>query len=396
MTERLYYTDPALLDFAATLIRVTPEKDRWEVVLDRSAFYPTSGGQQADRGTIDGIPVLDVYETDTGEVVQVLTDNPGPVGASVRGLVDAGRRRRHRQQHTAQHILSQVLVQQGKRETVSVHLGEDYGAIETSGEMLSGEELDAVETEANRIVFENLPVTIRFLKKDEVIRLPLRKVPDRDGEIRLIQIGDFDYSACGGTHCLSTSEVGLIKITGTTRQRGNVLITFLAGAQALDDYRLRFRVSEQMANELTCHVSDIPGRLASLSDDLKLARLQLNAAQKELLPVQADRLASDADAKGPHSLVVAPLDGYDPKVAAQLLVAVVERTRGVAVGVLDRRLLVTVNPASDLKANEIVKSICATTGLKGGGSPTAAQVGGMEEDRVGEVMAIVRRLVDHV
>lgn len=395
MTERLYYTDPALTEFEATITRLEKSGEQWEVLLDRSAFYPTSGGQQADRGTLGGAPVIDVREDDSGAVVHVLTAAPGELGMAVYGSVDAVRRLRHRQQHSAQHILSQVFIRLFDMATVSVHLGDAYGAIEMTGEMPTDELLAAAEFEANQIVFENKKVTIRFVTREEAARLPMRKIPDRDGPIRLIQIGEFDYSACGGTHCLSTAEVGPIKITGATRQRGNVLVTFLAGRQALDDYQLRFRVSEQLATELTCHFEDIPGRVSKLAEELKQTRLQLGAVQREHLPVVAQRLATTATGVGADSLVFAALPEFDAKTAGLLLAMVVERTGGVAAATVEQRLLIAANPTSGQSANGLVKEICAATGLRGGGSSGAAQIGGVTVDRSDELAARLRELLGH-
>lgn len=395
MTERLYYTNPGLTEFEATITRVDHHEGEWLVLLDCSAFYPTSGGQQADRGTLGGAPVVDVREDDSGAVVHVLTAPPGEPGMTVHGSIDAVRRRRHRQQHTAQHILSQVCIRLFDMETVSVHLGDDYGAIEMQGSLLSSEQLAALELEANRIVFQNSPVTIRFVSRAEAAQLPLRKIPDREGTIRVIQIGEFDYSACGGTHCLSTAEVGLIKLTGATRQRGNVLVTFLAGQQALNDYRLRYHVSDQLANELTCHVADVPGRVTRLAEELKQARLQLSALQRELLPMRAESLAASALGSGTKSFVLATLPDLDARTAGLLLAEVVKRTSGTAAAIVEERLLVAVHAGTMPAAGDLVKALAAATGLRGGGSPTAAQLGGVSADRADGVIKKLRELLGH-
>jgi len=378
MTERLYYTDPALTSFEATIVVVREKSDAIEVLLDRSAFYPTSGGQLADRGHLNEIEVADVREADDGSVVHVVSQVPGKVGDRVAGQVDVARRTRHRQQHTAQHILSQALIRLFDAETVSVHLGEAYGAVELPIESLNDQQLAQAETEANRVVQANLPVTIHLVSPEEARALPLRRVPERQGFIRIIQIGELDYSACGGTHCHSTAEVGLVKILSATKQRGNLLVTVLAGVQAVADYRARFAVSEQLARDLTCHYSDLPDKLDKLIAEHKAQRRQIRALQKELLPVRASQLAEEAERVGQHPFVGAAVSDLEPKTAGALAQQIVQMTGGIVLFQVENRLLVATADGHSPNAKEIVAALCEATGLRGGGSPAAAQIGGAE------------------
>jgi alanyl-tRNA synthetase len=229
LTDRLYYHDPDLLEFEAVISSVHKREAKVGTVLDRSAFYPTSGGQLHDIGRLNGVAVIDVEEDEDGQVVHVTESTVGEVGRRIQGAVDAERRWRHRQQHTAQHILSALCANLYNAETVSVHLGESYGAVELDVPAVSDSDMTQLEAEANRVVREAQPVEILLLSPEEAQRLALRRPPAREGIIRIIKTGELDWSACGGTHCRNTAQVGLIKLAGTEKLRGHCVVRFLAG-----------------------------------------------------------------------------------------------------------------------------------------------------------------------
>ncbi|MBD3403557.1 hypothetical protein GF420_11725 [candidate division GN15 bacterium] len=387
MTDRLYYTDPSLLVFEATVTAVGRDDTGPWVALDRSAFYPTSGGQMADRGRIDDIAVVDVVETEAGDVRHVLASAIEETGKKVVGRIDEERRWRHRQQHTAQHLISAVAGQHFGWETVSVHLGEEYGAIEVPSTEVTAEQLTVIEREVNRIVRANEPVTIRIVPPDEIDQVPFRKTPDRSGPLRVIRIGDLDWSACGGTHCLSTAEVGLVKIIGSEKQRGRILITFLAGQQALADYQRRFAVTESLARELTCHFEDLPDKFDKLQREQKDQKKQLSSLQKQLLPIRAAELATRAESVDSVQVVVEAVADIGPGAAASLVGQAAEKIGGVAMLLVGDRLVIGVHPDTGLHAGNLARSLCDTLGLRGGGSPTAAQIGGAERDKLAEYRA---------
>ena len=214
-------------------------------------------------------------------------------GDRVSGRVDEKRRWDNRQKHTAQHILSQAFIRLFEFESVSVHLGEEYAAIELSSGELSRAQMNEAEDEANRIILENMPVSINVVSSDQAAQLPLRKIPQREDNIRIIQIGDYDWSACGGTHCLSTAEVGIIKIVGSERIRDHSVVRFLAGGQAFSDYKDRYEITDSLSRHLTCAVSDLPDKFDKQTVEVKLLRKQITQMQKELLPSKVAELASN-------------------------------------------------------------------------------------------------------
>ncbi len=393
MTERLYYTNPGLLEFEATVVEVGEESGRHLTVLDRSAFYPTSGGQLFDTGFLGGVPVIDVDEGPAEEVRHWTASPVGTPGERVAGMVDAYRRRMHRQQHTAQHILSQTFVRLFGYETVSVHLGEEYGAIELNVEKISEEQLREAEERAVEAVFGDLPVEILFAERTEALKLPLRKVPKREGVIRIIKIDGFDHSACGGTHCDRTGQVGLLKIVGVEKMRGHALVNFLAGEQARADFAVRYAVTSQLTRKLTCSVNDLVGSFDRIEAENKELKREMGRLQRDMMPSHARELAAGAIAVGERLLVVAPVDTYDSKLINQLAGMVAEQVNGVAALLFDGRLIVAVGPQSGLHAGNLVKELSAQTGLRGGGNQAVAQVGGADPAQLETYRAILETLV---
>src|SRR5262249_1655373 len=232
-------------EFSAAVTRVD-RRDGWTAVaLDRTAFYPTSGGQPFDTGTLvtrsfegseETLKVVDVLDEDDGGVLHVL-DGAGPaVGAIVRGTIDWARRFDHMQQHTGQHVLSAAVDHLFGVRTVSFHLGREASTIDLARE-LSREEIAAAEGEANRVVAENRSVSIRYVAAEEATKLPLRKESQREGTLRLIEIEGFDLSACGGTHVERTGSIGVIAVGTVERFKGGQRLEFFCGSRALDRFR---------------------------------------------------------------------------------------------------------------------------------------------------------------
>src|SRR5207248_1258434 len=205
MTDRLYYTDPYLREFDATVQRVETRGGRALVTLDRTAFYPTSGGQPFDTGTLGDLPIVDVVDDEHDGSVKHVVENAADVrvGQTVHGVIDWPRRFDHMQQHSGQHVLSAAFDKLFGVRTVSFHLGAAVSTIDLAREMTAAE-IAAAETGANRVVWEDRPVSIRFADAEEAARLPLRKEPARGGVLRLIEVEGFDLSACGGTHVART------------------------------------------------------------------------------------------------------------------------------------------------------------------------------------------------
>lgn len=394
MTERLYYNEMGLLEFDARIRAVDERDGRFLTVLDRSAFYPTSGGQLHDTGTLNDVRIIDVIEDEQGEVFHISETPVGSIGSEVQGNIDHLRRRINRCNHTAQHILSSVLMSLFKLPTVSVHLGLDYGAVELEGGPLTDDMLRSIEEKANDIVLDNLPVHIMMVHEKDIEQVPLRRPPKKSGVLRVIRIGELDYSACGGTHCSSTGEVGPIKMTGQEKLRGHPLVKFLAGPLALADYQTRFTVTDQLSRAMTCHVGDLPARFEKLSAELSLLKQDLAAAQRALIPVKLNELASKRSEVNGRLVVVSVVTDIDPGNLGKLASEVAARIDGLVLLQQGQRLVLAVSENAQLHAGKLAKALAETSTVKGGGNQSLAQMGGAVDGKLNEYWETLAAIID--
>jgi alanyl-tRNA synthetase len=378
MAERIYYTDPYLREFDATVVSVAAKDGQPAAVLDRTAFYPTSGGQPFDTGTINGIRVTQVEEDDAGEVVHVLERaiEPGPA----KGEIDWDRRFDHMQQHTGQHILSAAFNHVCNAPTVSFHLGAERSTIDLSREPRV-DEIAAAEREANRIVWEDRQVSIRFADADEAATLALRKPSRREGMLRLIDVEGFDLSACGGTHVLRTGAIGIIALAGWERFKGGLRVEFVCGGRALTAFRSLRDIVSAGARALTAHPAELPASIERLQSDSKEHARTLKRLQERLAAHEADALARSAQQIGDHRVVVASLEGWDAGGLKSLASIIATRPGHAAVLIAPSASgsPLVVARASDvsLDAAALLRAIVARFGGKGGGKADLAQGGGV-------------------
>ena len=311
MTDRLYYADSTLRDFDATVVSIDHRDGRTLVTLDRSAFYPTSGGQPFDTGTLGGLNVIDVFDEVDGADVDVThvveTHAALHVGAPVHGIIDWPRRVDHMQQHTGQHVLSAAFDRLFGARTVSVHLGAEASTIDLDREMTFAD-ITAAEHEANRIVWEDRTVTIRFVSAEEAARLPLRKAPARGGTLRLIDVHDFDLSACGGTHVARTGSIGLIAVGSWEHFKGGQRIEFLCGGRALTRLRSLRDITAEAVRALSVPSGETSASIERLQRDAREQRRMLAALQVELTGYQAGEMAAAADTTPQGRLVAKAID----------------------------------------------------------------------------------------
>ncbi len=280
------------------------------VALTASAFYPTGGGQPHDTGLLNGVAVTEVLADD--DKVWHLLDARVPAGL-VHGQIAWPRRYDHMQQHTGQHILSQAFIATSGAETVGFHLGVHSATIDLNQAAVSQADLDAAETLANQIIADNRLVRGRFVSPEELPSLPLRRPPKVQTDIRVVEIADFDWSACGGTHVRQTAEVGQIKIQRLDRRGAETRIEFLCGQRALADYRRKQGTVQALINRLDTAEDDLPAAVDRLQDKLRAAQRQLREAQAELVAAEAARLWDAGRAVGERRMVQAYLDNRTPE-----------------------------------------------------------------------------------
>jgi alanyl-tRNA synthetase len=381
MTDRLYYADAYCRDFSATITRVDRRDGRTIVVLDRTAFYPTSGGQPFDIGALavfDGPArqVVDVLDEEDGTVVHVLDGDELPpvagpvVGQRVDGTIDWARRFDHMQQHTGQHVLSAAVDRLFGVRTVSFHLGKDASTIDVARE-LSRTEIAAAETEANRVVWENRSVSIRFVTAEDAAQLPLRKESLREGTLRLVEIDGVDLSACGGTHVARTGSIGAIATGTVERFKGGQRLEFFCGGRALD----RFKSMRDTLAGAVRLLSVLPGELPGAID-----RLLSEARDQQRTAYRAEELASASEPSTAGRLVLRVVDG-DANALRSLASTIVSKPGFVVVLVSSARPALVVAARSQdgsVSANDVVKTLTAAFGGRGGGKPDLAQAGGLD------------------
>ncbi len=377
---RPYYGDPYTTTFDSRVTdRRRDERGLW-VTLERSYFYPESGGQEADRGALSGVTVLDVQEGEDGRVWHLVATE---VPDEVRAEIDAERRRSNRQQHTGQHVLSQAFERILGAATTSSRLGEDVGTIDLAISDLAWDDVARVEEAANRVVWESRPVTSHLVSGQELERFPLRKPPVVEGLFRVIEVADWDVSACGGTHCRSTGEVGLVKVRRWQKHRGGTRVEFVCGVRAFADYARRLRLlADAAARRETGDLEVIPAleRAAEERDALRKRAARLAA---ELIVHEARALASahGAGTEGVMCRVFDEKSAEDLRALASAITALGVSRVVLAARAPEARVLVARprgKEGEDLR--RLLPALLEASGGKGGGGPDLLQVTAADAD----------------
>ncbi|HEX4230021.1 MAG TPA: alanyl-tRNA editing protein [Bryobacteraceae bacterium] len=371
MTERLYYTDPYLHEFRARLVERVEQGSR--IYLDRTPFYPTSGGQPHDLGTINGVEVVDVLD-EGDRIAHILA--PGQV-ADLPDTVDCRldwlRRYDHMQQHTGQHLLSAVLVEVFGYPTLSFHMGAEVSSIELGTPDLNESQIEETERRVQELVWAARPVSIRFEEAGSAGGL--RKASERAGTLRIIEIEGVDRSACGGTHVRSTAELGPIQIRKAEKIRGNVRIEFVCGQRARRRARQDFRLLGELSRQTSVAVDALPAHVAGLLGRVAEAEKERQRLALEFAGREAEALY-DATPQGPDGLrrVLCRVPAIGPEERARAS-AFANRGKALAlfVGANPMAVLVAASKDAGVDAGTVLKSALAALGGRGGGSPTLAQ-----------------------
>ncbi len=369
MTDRLYYTEPYARDFEATVTDRADDSRR--IYLDRTAFYPTSGGQPFDTGELGDVRVIDVI--DEGNRIAHLLDAP-LIAGRVTGRVDWPRRFDHMQQHTGQHLLSAVVADLLGYRTVAVHFGKETSTLDLDAGSLSPQETQRAEEKANEIIVQNRPVDISFEDAEEAEGL--RKASDRRGTIRIISIRDLDRSACGGTHVRATGEIGSLLIRKVERVRKGLRLEFLCGSRATRRARLDYSLISRLAADFSSAAEELPQLIAGQKEDLKHATALVRDLEAKLDLSRARELYAAAlpETTGLRRVTVRE-DQAQLETLRGLGQAVTSMPLAVFVAAVSNppAVLLATSPDTGIDAGALLKSLLASVGGRGGGSARLAQ-----------------------
>jgi len=384
MTNRLYYTDSFLYEFDAEVVNVNQADSRPAVTLHRTAFYPTSGGQIFDtgwlipEGTERKLRVTEVVEGEDGSVAHSVEDSAGlQPGTHVHGIIDAARRRDHMQQHSGQHVLSAAFARRLDVPTVSFHMGAEACSIDLETKTLTADQVEAAEALANEIVTENRPVEVRFVTQEEAKTLGLRKLPPAQKEkLRLIDIQDFDLTACGGTHVHSTGQIGCILLRKMEKVRQGWRVEFVCGRRAIGTARRDYTTLAVAGELFSSHIWDVPEQIRKTQEQARASKKSQESWFDELAELWATRLLSETPETSGRKIVMRIFPDRDLafiKRVAQQLTRQSQNTLAFLVGTASPAIVFAQSPGEPLDMAALMKEALQKLGGRGGGNKDMAQ-----------------------
>jgi alanyl-tRNA synthetase len=382
-TKRLYLENPYQVEFEAQVL----EKVTWEqkpaLILDQTCFYPESGGQPCDKGMINGIEVIKVIE-DEARIIHILAEGISP--AKITGKIDWQTRFDHMQQHSGQHILSQSFHELLGAETLSFHLGEAISTLEMDLRKISEEEVENIERRANEIVFEDREIKCYFIPEEKIESVPLRRPPKKKGLIRVVEVSDFDFSACGGTHVRRAGEIGLIKILRLERIRNNIRFEFICGNRALEDYLRKNRILRELSTRFTVNEGEILSTVEKLSSDLKSQKRKRKKMQEKIAQYEAQEIIQKAKGRIIKEIFV----DKTPEEVRFLVLNIIRKGDFVVLfglkGEEKGHIILACSENINIDMREIVPLVSPLIKGKGGGSSSLVEVAGEEIENLEQAL----------
>jgi alanyl-tRNA synthetase len=394
MTERLYYDDSYLASFGARVLE--RGEDRCHLILDRTAFYPASGGQPCDLGSIEGIAVVSV-EMDERERIVHATAAPVP-GDIVECRLDWERRFDHMQQHSGQHLLSAVILECCAIPTVSFHLGAEFSTIDITTGSLDARDVARIELRANQVIAENRAITAEY--RDASDQADLRVPSSRQGALRVVSVENLDVIACGGTHVHRTGEIGCLLIGRLDKMRGNVRIEFLCGSRAVRRARADYDALGRIARVLDTAMADAPAVVAAQQERIKeldktCRRLSIELARRRGRELYDAAVAAPSGLRVHENALASGSIGEDARTEAQSFTAM-PRAVYLAVSRDPAAILLAASPDAALDAGAVLKQAVIATGGRGGGNATMAQGSVPSTEALSTALSAIRRAVSSV
>ncbi len=394
ITERLYYTDSHLIEFDARVVDVTERVSGWAaVILDRTAFYPTGGGQPSDTGTLNGARVVECIDDGDSGVLHVVQGAAPKTGTTVHGRIDWARRLDHMQQHTGQHILSSAFVTLFNAPTKSFRVLDHSFEIDVYLAIPTTEVIERAVELANNVIWENRAITIRNVSAEEASSLPLRRDSAREGELRIIEIGGFDLTPCGGTHAYRTGEVGMIAVRSWERAKGLTRIEFVAGTRALADYRRANQSAREIAALFSTGRDDAPTLASHMLSENKELHRRVRLLEEIAAGVEAQGLLESAKVRADGTRVIAhTFEGRDADDLKRVAHSLVANPQVIALlGSRDdetARLVFARSEDVNDDMNALMRNACALLDGRGGGRPDMAQGGGKNVSKLEEAIKL--------
>ncbi|HET9402639.1 MAG TPA: DHHA1 domain-containing protein [Candidatus Acidoferrales bacterium] len=376
MTERLYYNDSFLREFDAHVVNCVEARGKWEVTLDRTAFYPASGGQPNDLGTLGAANVLDVIDREIDHEILHLIDRPLDRGGVVSGQIDWQRRFDHLQQHTGQHLLSAAFIELFDIPTVSFHLGREISTIDLAASAITAMQLAEAERRTNQIIFEDRPINVLYGTSEQLAAAGIRKKVEREGILRAVEVEGFDRQPCGGTHASRTGQVGLIILRKFEKLKGNWRLEFVCGWRAARSSHADADALSSAARTFSCAPSDVPAVAAKIAEERQATHHERQRLIEQLADLQASALAQQAvKANGSGIRVISKLlqdaDAAYARLLASKLVA--EPGRRALLATTGGHVVFAQSSGADRDMNALLRECVSQQGGKGGGSHDFAQ-----------------------
>jgi len=387
LAVRLYLEDSFCRSFEGRIEASRRCDEGWEIALDRTCFYPGGGGQPADRGTLHGMPVLDVREDD-GQVWHQVPELP--TAPALRGEIDWARRFDHMQQHSGQHLLSAVALERLGANTLSFHLGTEVVTIDLDADEITPSVAQALEDEANRLVMSDIPVRAYIVAPGDVPALHLRKPPTKGEQTRIVEIVGVDLSPCGGTHVSATGQIGLIKLRRAERYKGGTRVEFLCGWRALRDYQWKHQAIAALAHDWSVADRDVESAVRRTLASEREAQRQLEHLRRQVVGYEAAAMRASAPTVGSVAIVARALAGSSAQEAKQIANALAGEPGTVALLAATEpavRLFFVRSPDVSLDMRALLHEVTQSFGGGGGGRPEAAEGGGMPPEKAAEALA---------
>jgi alanyl-tRNA synthetase len=393
-TERLYFTDSSLLQFQAQVLQIESSAGIDKVLLDRTAFYPTGGGQPFDTGKLNDVEVVDVIEEDGGRIFHIVSQTGRlSAGQTVEASIDKSRRLDHLQQHSGQHILSQAFIQACNAETHSFHMGGQTSTIDIELATPTDEAMRAAEEIANAVIFDNRPMRVHLVDEAGAALLPLRKESAISGTIRIIEVEDFDWSPCGGTHAKQAGQVGLIVIKSFERVKSNLTrVEFVCGHRALEDYRAANQTAVTTARLFSVGREGAPELVAKAIQENKTLKKRMRELLELAMQAEAVQLLSDTTLSGDCKIIKAVFDNRDAEEIRLLATKITQQEPAIALlatrDANGAKLVFARSANLSQHMGQWLTEACQLLGGRGGGKPEMAQGGGSDVARLEEALQL--------